>query len=29
MEAFFRERLKTLTGSDLGRPIVFYCHPMC
>ncbi|MGO9235317.1 MAG: rhodanese-like domain-containing protein [Methylocella sp.] len=24
-----RERLKTLTGSDLGRPIVFYCHPMC
>jgi PQQ-dependent catabolism-associated CXXCW motif protein len=29
MEAFFRERLTTLTGNDLDRPIVFYCHPMC
>jgi PQQ-dependent catabolism-associated CXXCW motif protein len=29
VEAYFRERLGALTGNDLDRPIVFYCHPHC
>jgi PQQ-dependent catabolism-associated CXXCW motif protein len=28
-EAFFRGRLKQLTGNDAEHQIVFYCHPMC
>jgi PQQ-dependent catabolism-associated CXXCW motif protein len=27
--AYFRERLSALTGNDLDRPLVFYCHPNC
>jgi len=29
IEAYFRDRLTALTGNDLDRPIVFYCHPHC
>jgi PQQ-dependent catabolism-associated CXXCW motif protein len=29
MEDYFRERLSALTGRDLERPIVFYCHVKC
>jgi PQQ-dependent catabolism-associated CXXCW motif protein len=29
VEAYFRERLSALTGNDLDRPVVFYCHPQC
>lgn len=29
VEAYFRERVSMLTGNDLDRPLVFYCHPMC
>ncbi len=29
IEEYFRERLHALTGDDLDRPIVFYCHPHC
>jgi PQQ-dependent catabolism-associated CXXCW motif protein len=29
VEAYFRERLGALTGNDLDRPVVFYCHPQC
>jgi PQQ-dependent catabolism-associated CXXCW motif protein len=29
LEAFFRNRLKELTGDDLQRPLVFYCHHNC
>ncbi|HXW70144.1 MAG TPA: rhodanese-like domain-containing protein [Methylocella sp.] len=29
LEAYFRERLAVLTGHDLSRPLVFYCHPNC
>ena len=28
-ESFYRERLNALAGSDLDRPLVFYCHPQC
>ena len=28
-EAWVRERLRTLTGGDPTRPLVFYCHPEC
>lgn len=29
LNAFFRNRLKTLTGDDFQHPIVFYCHRNC
>jgi PQQ-dependent catabolism-associated CXXCW motif protein len=29
LNAFFRDRLAMLTGDDLDRPVVFYCHPNC
>jgi PQQ-dependent catabolism-associated CXXCW motif protein len=29
VDAYFRQRLSALTGNDLDRPIVFYCHPHC
>jgi PQQ-dependent catabolism-associated CXXCW motif protein len=29
LDAFFRARLKSLTGGDRNRKIVVYCHPQC
>jgi hypothetical protein len=29
VDDFFKQRLATLTGSDLDRPLVIYCHEKC
>lgn len=29
VQAWFRARLKALTGHDPGKPLIFFCHPSC
>jgi PQQ-dependent catabolism-associated CXXCW motif protein len=29
IEVYFRERLSALTGNDLDRPVIFFCHLQC
>ena len=29
VDQYFRQRLATATGHDMGRPVVFYCHEKC
>jgi PQQ-dependent catabolism-associated CXXCW motif protein len=29
LDKYFRERLATATGNDMGKPLVLYCHQRC
>jgi PQQ-dependent catabolism-associated CXXCW motif protein len=29
LDQYFRERLATATGNDLGKPLIIYCHEKC